>query len=591
MILRQKKYTLFNLIPTLISMSPAAMTAAFLANLSIGLIPVVSALSTAWFVDSAIRLATGGIALSGMIMPLVCAFLVQALDFCRWNIDQFSMNVVGIHLLRELRPTMARKAASLQYRLIEDAGTWDLIHRMTDEPNKKLYRILDGMIYLGQLTVGLFGVLALIASQVPWAALAVGACFVPTIWISLKLGGKSYEEKAKIEREKRRFEALRRMCTQREYTEERATFGYGEETARRFEAEFEPAYKSYFRYWRLRLTTAGAMQSAFVVLMVATACILAVPAIQGALTVGTLVAIVREVLAMSERMGGLSYCMTQLGEGRAFVKDMTDFAALPETDGALDGADPEPIPFESLEFSHVSFTYPGTEREVLSDLSLRLEKGKHYAFVGVNGAGKTTMTKLICGLYTEFEGEILLNGKDIRSYTQGQLKALIAPIFQDFARYQVPLRDSIALGNPAAEAKLSEVIGAAGLSQAVAALKDGMDTPLGKIYEGGQDLSGGEWQRVAIARALARRAPLCILDEPTAALDPMSESRFYTQFGELTRGRTTIFISHRLGSTALSDRIFVLEGGRIAEEGTQKELLEREGLFAQMYEAQRSWYQ
>lgn len=228
---------------------------------------------------------------------------------------------------------------------------------------------------------------------------------------------------------------------------------------------------------------------------------------------------------------------------------------------------------------------------MLDDFSLKLEKGKHYAFVGVNGAGKTTMTKLMTGLYRDFKGEILLNGRDIRTYDAKALKSLCSVVFQDFARYQVPARDSIAVGLPAREARVEDAVRTVGLRDAIDALPKGLDTPLGKIYEGGQDLSGGEWQRLAIARALVSGAPVRILDEPTAALDPMSESRFYEQFAGMSRGVTTLFISHRLGSTRLADRIFVIDGGRIAEEGTQAELLAAGGLFADMFEAQRSWYQ
>ena len=241
--------------------------------------------------------------------------------------------------------------------------------------------------------------------------------------------------------------------------------------------------------------------------------------------------------------------------------------------------------------AHGGIPYPQTERKILDDFSLRLERGKHYAFVGVNGAGKTTMMKLITGLYDNYEGEILLNGRDIRTFPQSALKALCAVVFQDFARYQVSMRDSITLGDEARNQNLNEVLEQVGLTDAVNTLSKGLDTPLGKIYEGGQDLSGGQWQRLAIARALVRNSPIRILDEPTAALDPVSESEFYAHFGELSKGTTTIFISHRLGSTKLADRIFVLDGGKIVEEGTQAELLAKGGLYAEMYEAQRSWYE
>ena len=589
--LKAKTYTIWNLLPMLISFAPWAMAASLLANVLIGVIPLLSALATAWFIDSALALAAGEKVMADMILPLLSAFAVQAADFSRWEIDSYAGQSVKRSLLLYYRPAIAAKAAALQYRLIEDGKTWDIISRMTDKPHDKMFDILDGVIYLVQILVGLFGVLVLVAAHVWWAAVLIAALTAPAMALSLKLGGQTYAEKAKIERDKRRMNELKRMDLSRECAEERALFGYGDAVADQFEAEIEPAYALFFKLQRRNQTISGGMNGLFAVIMAATAVVLAVPAVRGAISVGTVVAVVREVLRMSERMGGLNYCMRCIGEGREYAKDLTAFSNLPEQEGALDEPAEPPVPFESLEFRHVSFAYPGTDRKILDDFSLTLEKGRHYAFVGVNGAGKTTMTKLITGLYDNFVGEILLNGKDIRAYTPAQLKSLAAPVFQDFARYQVPMRDAVALGFPEREAKLDAALRAAGLEEAATNLPKGLDTPLGKTYEGGQDLSGGQWQRLAIARALVSGAPLRILDEPTAALDPVSESEFYRHFGELSRGVTTIFISHRLGSTALADKIFVIDGGRIAEEGSQAELLAKKGPYAEMFEAQRSWYQ
>ena len=589
--LRAKTYTVWNLLPMLVSIAPWAMGASLLANVLIGVIPLVSAVATAWFIDSALGLAAGAKTMADMILPLLAAFAVQAADFSRWEIDNYAGQSVKRSLLLFYRPAIAAKAAALEYRLVEDGKTWDLISRMTDKPHEKMFDILDGVIYLLQILVGLFGVLALVAAHVWWAAILIAALTAPAMAVSLKLGGRAYAEKAKIERDRRRMDELKRMDLSRECAEERALFGYGDAVASRFRDEVEPAYARYFKVSRRNQIVSGGMNAMFSVIMAATAVVLAVPAVRGAISVGTAVAVVREVLRMSERMGGLNYCMRCIGEGQEYAKDLTGFSGLPEQDGALEPPAEPPLPFESLEFRHVSFAYPGTERKILDDFSLTLEKGKHYAFVGVNGAGKTTMIKLITGLYDGFGGEILLNGRDIRTYAPAQLKSLAAPVFQDFARYQVPVRDSIALGISERELKLEEALRAAGLEATVKNLPKGLDTPLGKIYEGGQDLSGGEWQRLAIARALVSGAPLRILDEPTAALDPVSESEFYGRFGELSRGVTTIFISHRLGSTTLADKIFVIDGGRVAEEGSQAELLAKKGLYAGMFEAQRSWYQ
>ncbi len=589
--LKPKKYTLWNMLPMLIACAPGAMITSALMNVLIGVIPVLNALSTAWFIDSALKLAAGEIAWQRMILPILSAFAVKAAEFCRFEISHFAMCTISQNLQQAYRPMIVAKAAALKYECIEDGKKWDIISRICENPVRRIELILDGLVYLVQLVVGVIGVLVLIASHVWWAAVVIGVLFVPVVYISLHIGSKNYQEQAQHERQKRRFFNLRSMCLEREYSEERALFGFGEEVSKRYSGEFENAYKFLFGYWKRRETSNAIMSSAFVLVVAGTAVVLAFPAASGIVTAGTLIAIVREVLMLSNRLSGISYCMQMIGSGKAYAADLTEFANLPEQEGALDDVAEDVPEFETLEFKHVTFAYPQTERKILDDFSLRLKKEKHYAFVGVNGAGKTTMIKLITGLYDNYEGEILLNGQDIRTLPQAKLKALCAVVFQDFVRYQVSMRDSIALGDAQREEKIDSVIKAVGLNDAADALSQGLDTPLGKVYEGGQDLSGGQWQRLAIARALVRNSPIRILDEPTAALDPVSESEFYTRFGELSKGTTTIFISHRLGSTKLADKIFVMDGGRIAEEGTQAELLEKSGLYAEMYEAQRSWYE
>lgn len=248
---------------------------------------------------------------------------------------------------------------------------------------------------------------------------------------------------------------------------------------------------------------------------------------------------------------------------------------------------------QSLEFRNVSFRYPSGDHDIIKNMSFQIESGHHYAFVGVNGAGKTTIIKLITGLYRDYEGEILLNGRELRAYSVDQLKGLCAVVYQDFAQYNITLGENIAVG--AAEACSAEDIRAAAkyarLDSVVAELSNGMDTPLGRTQEKGQELSGGQWQRVAIARAIVKRNALQILDEPTSAMDPLMENKLYEDFANISNGKTTIFISHRLGSTKLADTIFVLSDGKIAEEGSHSSLMARKGIYYEMYASQRKWYE
>ena len=317
---------------------------------------------------------------------------------------------------------------------------------------------------------------------------------------------------------------------------------------------------------------------------------------RGSITVGVFIALSKAIYEMIDLMhNNIGHSLVTMARYTAYMKDLTAFANMEEQEGACSLPEKPPV-FESLEFRHVTFRYPGTDRDILKDFSLRMEAGRHYAFVGENGAGKTTVTKLLTGLYNDYQGEILLNGRELREYTQGQLKGIFTGVYQDFARYYDTVANNILLGDisdmesDAARKGMEEHLRELEIQEEMRSLPRGYDTPLGKLEDGSVDLSGGQWQRVAMARCLMSPAPVQILDEPTAALDPISESRLYGEFERISRGRTTVFISHRLGSTGLADQIFVLQDGRVAESGSHGELMALQGQYAKMYESQKSWY-
>lgn len=229
----------------------------------------------------------------------------------------------------------------------------------------------------------------------------------------------------------------------------------------------------------------------------------------------------------------------------------------------------------------------------MNHFSFKIEKGKHYAIVGKNGAGKTTITKLLLGLYDDYQGEILINGKDIRLYEKRTLMDMFSVVHQDFARYELSVSENIKLNDDSGEDKqwFNEVLKLSGLDVFTGNLPHGIDTYLGKLEKEGIDASGGQWQRIAIARALYKNAGVRILDEPTAALDPVSESEVYRMFGEISQNMTTVFITHRMGAARLADTIIVVSDGGVVETGSHEELVNTGGIYAQMYELQKEWYQ
>lgn len=275
----------------------------------------------------------------------------------------------------------------------------------------------------------------------------------------------------------------------------------------------------------------------------------------------------------------------------SYLSTYEDFIAQPSM--AYDGT----LPIEKRDdgqyefaFHDVSFSYPGTNIPVLEHVTLSFAVGEKTALVGRNGAGKTTLIKLLCRLYEPTSGYITLNGIDIRKYSYKEYTQAFSVVFQDFHLFSLPLDENIAAGTEIDEAALQSSLAKVGLTDRVQQLPQGIRTRLYNNNGSGVDLSGGEAQRTAIARALYKDAPFVILDEPTAALDPIAEAEIYKQFSQMTAGKTAVYISHRMSSCKFCDRIIVLDHGRIAEDGTHDTLLANHGIYANLYETQAQYY-
>ncbi len=593
--LQSRNYTLADLIRLPYQASRLPILFLLANNLVVGLVPSLQVLAVGGFIDHALAVVKTGTAISTVVPWILAVVGLVAYSWIAGQMNRFAITRAQIGLYAGLRSAMIDKRARLMYRHIENPDTWDLIKRVSDKPEEKIGN--DGLNNLFGLAVTILtvvGLLAILFSRVWWAALVIVGFSIPLMWLSIKAGKAGYDAEKETSRIKRKTDYLSTVLKDRENVEERSIFSYTDPLNDTWFSAFEKARKIELKVnakWFIRMKTGGLIA---VVIALLIAAVLLTPAINGKLSLGLYFALINAVFGLVNHFSwSLIYQMKQLSKCREFMKDLTAFAALEETPDATVTPDTPPPGFSFLEFREVSFTYPGTDQKVLDRLSFTMDAGQHYALVGINGAGKTTITKLLTGLYPEYEGEILVNGCELRSYTEAGRKALFSVVFQDFARYFIPLRDNIAVGGAhrLEDSRLFEAIETVGLESAIQGLPKGWDTPLGKIRKDGQDLSGGEWQRIAMARAMVNPAPLRILDEPTAALDPISESRVYTEFERMSQGKTTIFISHRLGSTALADRILVIDGGRVTEQGTHGELMTQAGLYARMYESQRSWYQ
>lgn len=558
------------------------------------LTPSLQVLATAAFVDTALAIFAGQAGRREINLPLLWLILIVAYNNLNWQLISFIDLKSEMRLTTEYRSAVAHKRAALEYRYIEDNDTWDLIRRTCEDPVGKISGGFDNIMGAAEILIRVGSLLTILMAQVWWAGLAIVAISVPLFALALKGGKAIYEENKEAMKFTRRADYLRSVLQGRESVEERAMFGYSQALNREWNEKYEAArrinLKVTARYF-VRIKGSGLITVALSVLII---CVLLFPLRSGEVSVGMFMGLVTSTLSLVQMMSwNLSEIMKNIAVNLEYLKDLTRFCALSETKDALALPQWEETAFEEMEFRHVSFKYPCTEQEILKDFNLKIVRGRHYAFVGVNGAGKTTITRLLTGFYDNYEGEILINGRELRSLSLGEIRALFGVVCQDFARYQIPMEENIALGNvlrrdPEEIRQAAEQIG---LGEVIEKLPQGMKTPLGKASEKGVDLSGGEWQRVAIARALYNPAAVRILDEPTAALDPVAESNIYEMFGKVSAGKTTIFITHRLGAARLADEIIVLDGGRVAEQGNHQELLSRQGIYANMFEAQRSWYQ
>lgn len=276
------------------------------------------------------------------------------------------------------------------------------------------------------------------------------------------------------------------------------------------------------------------------------------------------------------------------------LSNLREFLEWPEPFAFEEGA-PLPQGLKECEIllDHVSYRYPGAEKDTITDLSFTLHPGEKVAIVGLNGAGKTTLVKLLCGFLDPTEGSVRLNGVDIRTYNRREYYHLFSAVFQEFSVLDTSVAVNVAQRvEDIDRARVAECLDKAGLTQAVEALPRGMDTPVTRnVFEDGVELSGGQMQRLMLARALYRDAPVVVLDEPTAALDPLAEHDIYMKYNSMTQGKSSLFISHRLASTRFCDRILYLEHGRIAEEGTHQSLLDLGGGYAKLFEVQSRYYQ
>jgi len=590
-----KKYAIPDMFTLSFRAAPLYSLLTALRRLISALVPTLNIFVTAAFVNTAIDILSGRTVRQAIYGPIALILAMTAYNILSGAAESFILCRWSLLLRRRLRPLMVNKVSKLEYKHIENANTADLITRVAPVFDTQVREMYQRIIDAAETVLFIAGILITLFTQIWWAALCIITVSVPVMMIALKAGQRSYSADKEMTKIDRRVNYISDVLKNRDTADERAMYGYTDELNRQYSDQYHFARK-----FRLKVDLSNFIKNKMggvICSLIAVFTMLAMlrSAASGFVNYGMFVGLIGGVMSLSARLSwGVNWIVQEISRKKEYLKDFTEFMALSEIPDATD-LPVKNISFNKIEFDNVSFTYPGTEQSVLNGVSLVIEYGKHYSFVGVNGAGKTTVTKLLTGLYMNYEGSIFVDGRELREFSQAELKALSSVVYQDFARYFLTLYENIAVAMPHDEenvkrARVEEAVKLVELTETAAKLKNGLDTQLGKIHEDGVDISGGEWQRAAMARSIVNKASLCILDEPTAALDPVNESRVYRKFEQISRGRTTVFISHRLGSTKLAEVIYVLDKGKIAETGSHDELMAHNGLYAEMYNAQAGWY-
>ena len=594
MILEKRTYKAFDLIRLAFKVAPFWAFVVLIIRLIVAFIPALLVITTANFIDTSIAVLSGDAPSSAMHLPVLALGAIIAYQWIVKDIGKFIRSKFLLATRLTYRIEIIEKHARLAYRHIENQDTYDLIKRVMDPSETKIIEQYDQTLALLDLIIHAVSLLGIIVVSIWWAALLILLFTIPTFYFAMKAGKTMYQKQRDLSKVERKAWYLTEVCSGREPALERMLFGYGKKMTAQLWERFE--YARIHKQAALRKEETNIGISGILLSLTAGIVMIALlqPVATGTITLGLFMSL---IVACIELTGWLTNTLPErtrdFTTNCEYLKDLTQFANLEETEDALSTRCKKAFHFEKLEFKNVTFSYPDTQKVILNKVNFVMEPGRHYAFVGENGAGKTTVVKLLTGQYQNYEGEILLNGRELRDYSASELKAVFSVAYQDFARYQMTVKENMLIGNLELEddGMLDELMKDLELDKMVRNLSKGVETPLGKIDEEGVDLSGGQWQRIALARTIINPAPIKILDEPTAALDPMSESRLYEQFEKIIQNRTSIFISHRLGSIKLADEILVFDQGTIAEVGCHAQLMTHGGKYAEMYKSQLEWYE
>ena len=576
----------------MIGLEKWSVSALFVIHAAEAAFPIASL----WFAKSAIDLVTTGEDSADMLYVLLGGFLF--LGIAAQVLIPLSQNLrerVGQKIEAHSETTLLRKVNSIhEIAIFEISAFYDKLRNATEASGRRFAGVIDIMMSTMRSLLLLVGSVAILSS-LHWALgllLLLGMLphYLVTFWVN-KNKFDVFRAQAHDTREQRYYASV---LTSAETAKEVRTFGLGGFFLEKFREAFTRVFERSQRF-RKRAWKVGALSGALSGTVSAGAFAWVVlQAYRGTLTIGDAVLYIGLLPQAARAMSNVLGQLASVHFASLHAKHFFDFLEFKLPAQKVVGTHSRRSSVEyGYEIRDVSFTYPGSHIPALESVSFSINPGEKVALVGRNGAGKSTLVKLLLRLYNPDAGEILLNGVPLSALDVKDLRKRVAVVFQDYARFFLTVRQNISLGDLSRDPTdewIRAVSEKSGVGDFTGQLPAGYDTLLGKQFDGGFDLSGGQWQRIAIARALAREASLIVLDEPSSALDAMAESELFRNFSELTRDKSALFITHRLGSVRMADKIVTLKGGTVVEVGSHDQLVNGNGEYATLFNAQAENY-